>query len=132
NDNQDVEIGGEREAAVEVGAVDHLHSGKAQESYQRARLHAAEPGDRAAGHGGDPRHGKEGPASGGDREVRSQIAATWHPGTTYEFIDNTSTQEVNGKEKAGRTRHGLRHGQDFYARPQGTMVPRGRAADTRV
>jgi len=32
-------------------------------------VHPAEPGDCAAGHGCDSRHGEEDPASGGDREV---------------------------------------------------------------
>ena len=50
----------------------------------------------------------------------------------YESFNNTGTQEVNGKEEASRTRHGVRHGQDFDARPQGAVVPFGCASDTRV
>jgi len=47
------------------------------------------------------------------------------PQEHYEFIDNTGTQEVNGKAEASRTRYGVRHGQDIHARSQGAVVTIG-------
>jgi hypothetical protein len=50
----------------------------------------------------------------------------------YESFNDQGTQEVNGKAEASWTRHGVRHGQDIHARPQGAVVTIGCASDTRV
>src|SRR5208282_461319 len=66
-------------------------------------FHATEPGDRAAGHGGDPRHGQEDPASGGDCEIT--------PGT-QDFNMNLSTIRAPKKasEKKKRVGRGMGSG----------------------
>ena len=56
-----------REDSFEVGALRDLRPGEAEAGGQGTGLHPAEPGDRAAGQPGHPRHGGEGAAPGGDR-----------------------------------------------------------------